>query len=556
MTKLYRFPCGCGWPLMEENPPEGVVPLLDFDLNKAPQNCPAVWDLLAKGHTHGIFQLESSLGKTWCRKLRPESLEHLSALGAILRPGCLKNVDKDGVSVTQHYARRKNGEEAVTGYHPAVDAVLAPTYGLLVYQEQSMALAQVVAGFNLQEADQLRKAIGKKLPEEMAKCKKLFLEGAKKEGVITEVQAEEIFGWIEKSQRYAFNKSHSYSYGCVGYETAYLKAHFPLAFYAAWLYQAREKQDPREEIHALVNEAKLFDIQVEPPDLRSLEPRFHTDRRVIKFGLSDIKGVGTAQIDKLKPLVQELETLLQKPLLEWSWLEFLVFASPRLNSSTVTRFIEAGALSYLKLGRQEMLAQYGAFAELTEKELGYVQTNFTKAKWPDLPSLLRAVAKPKKEGGGAANKNRISAILSQVQLLEKPATARNDTAAWLAYIEEQHLGIALTCSKVDACDLSDVNVTCKEFLAGRTGFLLFGVEIQRVRQFKTKRGKTPGATMAFLTISDGTCSLEDVVVFPDVYRDYQHLLTEGQTVILQGEREEKKGSQSLFVKKMWKTTRA
>lgn len=556
MSRDYVFPCGCRWPVVEKDPPPDVIPMVDFDVDKAPKDCPATWKILADGLTQGIFQLESPLGRQWSKKLRPEKMEHLSALGAILRPGCLKAVDEDGVSMTQHYCRRKNGEEEIASYHPVIDAVLAPTYNVLCYQEQSLAIAKEAAGFDLTEADMLRRAVGKKDVQEMSRVKKMFLEKAKTAGVLTDAQAEEVFGWIEKSQRYSFNKAHSYAYGTIGYDTAYIKAHFPIQFYTSWLYHAKDKQDPREEIFNLVNEAKLFDIEVEPPDLRSLEPRFHTDRRVIKFGLADIKGVGDAQIEKLKNAVAELQAFLGKPLSEFTWLEFLVFLAPKLSSSTVTRFIEAGAVRHLGMGRQEGVAQFAAFNELTETELAYVHKNFRASKWRDLSSLLRSVARPRKEGGGCANKNRVSAVLSQVQLLENPPTARNDTAAWLAYVEEQHLGIPITCQKIEACDLSDVNTTCKEFLAGKAGFMLFGVELQRVRQFTTKKGKTPGAKMAFLTISDGTCSLEDVVVFPDVYAEVQSILADGNTVIIQGERKDEKGSSTLIVKKVWKTERA
>jgi DNA polymerase-3 subunit alpha len=247
MSTMYRFSCGCSWPVVGPAPREGALPLMDVDDDNLPF-CPLTWDLLGRGDTKGVFQLESNLGRQWTKKLKPESGEHMGALGALLRPGCLRAVDDEGVSMTQHFCRRKNNEEEVKPYHEVLDMVLSPTFGCLVYQEQAMLLAQNLAAFNLQEADQLRKAIGKKLPEEMAKCKKLFTEGAKKAGLLTEAQAEEVFGWIEQSQRYSFNKSHAVSYGLTGYDTAYIKAHFPVAFYCSWLRFAREKQDPMQEV--------------------------------------------------------------------------------------------------------------------------------------------------------------------------------------------------------------------------------------------------------------------------------------------------------------------
>jgi len=547
--RYYQFPCGCKWPIIEDNPPDGVVPLLDFDIEHAPEDCPATWALLGRGETKGVFQLESNLGKQWTKKLKPENAEHITALGALLRPGCLKAVDEEGVSMTQHYCRRKNGEEEVKPYHPAIDAILFPTYNVLCYQEQAMAIAQAVAGFNLQEADVLRKAIGKKLPEEMAKCKKMFMDGAAKAGVISTQMAEEVFGWIEKSQRYSFNKSHACCYGLTGYDCAYIKAHFPVAFFTSWLYNARHKQDPQQEVFELINDARLFDITVEPPDLRTLEPHFHTDRKIVKFGLSDIKGIGEAQIQKLREAVAVTSKTLGKPLDEWDWYEFLVHCSSTIPTSVVTSLIEVGALRWMGVPRQVMLAEFRAWDSLTDKEREWVRYN--ASRFTALVPALVAAARPKKEGGACFNNNRVSVLSSHVSLLENPPTPLVDSPHWVAYIEEQLLGISVSCSKIDACDISQVNVTCKEYLAGRTGFLMFGVEVQSVREVKTKKGKNAGSKMAFLTISDGTCALEDVVCFPEAWKEFGHLLREGNTVIIQGERDNKKDSNTLIVKKVW-----
>lgn len=163
------------------------------------------WKLFAEGRTKGIFQLESNLGKSWSKKLAPNNLEELSALIAIIRPGTLKSM-LDGKSMTQHYVDRKHGREEVTYLHSALEDILKPTFGVLVYQEQSMRIAEKIAGFNLQEADVLRKAIGKKKADLMNEVKKSFIAGAERVGIVSKEEAEQIFGWIEKSSRYAFNK--------------------------------------------------------------------------------------------------------------------------------------------------------------------------------------------------------------------------------------------------------------------------------------------------------------------------------------------------------------
>jgi DNA polymerase-3 subunit alpha len=186
---------------MLSNPPSKFV----ADFTKLDLECPKTWFLIATGNTKGCFQLESRLGRSMARKLKPENMEQLSALIAILRPGSLEAI-RDGKSVSNHFIDKKNGEEEVDYFHPSLEPILNKTYGEMIYQEQAMQIARDLAGFNLQEADNLRKAIGKKKPEEMAKIKVKFSEGCKKLKILTEDQAEQIFGWIEKSQRYSFNK--------------------------------------------------------------------------------------------------------------------------------------------------------------------------------------------------------------------------------------------------------------------------------------------------------------------------------------------------------------
>jgi DNA polymerase-3 subunit alpha len=163
------------------------------------------WRLLCEGDTRGVFQLESQLGKTWTKKLQPHMLEEGSALVALIRPGTL-NAYFEGKSMTQHYIDRKSGKDEVKYFHPALEPILKDTYGVLVYQEQSMMIAREIAGFTEQEADNLRKAMGKKLADLMAKVKISFIEGAEKKGIVTKEEAEQIFEWIEASNRYSFNR--------------------------------------------------------------------------------------------------------------------------------------------------------------------------------------------------------------------------------------------------------------------------------------------------------------------------------------------------------------
>ena len=182
-----------------------------FDPLSIDFNDEKTWDLICSGKTKGVFQLESNLGKSWAKRVKPRNIEELAALISIIRPGTLKAI-QDGKSMTQRFVDRKNLTEKIEYLHESLEPILKNTQGVLVYQEQSMQIAQQLAGFNLQEADNLRKAIGKKKADLMAEIKKDFLAGTKRQGIVDQETAEEIFSWIEKSSRYAFNKSHAVSY--------------------------------------------------------------------------------------------------------------------------------------------------------------------------------------------------------------------------------------------------------------------------------------------------------------------------------------------------------
>jgi len=325
MSKIYTFPCGCQFPIQDTVLSDGRKSVkFDTNIENMPMNCEKTWDLISDGNTKGVFQLESRLGQSFAKKLKPRSIEHLSALVAIIRPGCLEAV-RDGKSITEHYIARKNGEEAVELFHPALEPSLASTYGEMIYQEQAMQIAKDVAGFDLQQADILRKAIGKKKAKLMEQVKEQFLTGAEDKAVVTKEQAEEIFGWIEKSQRYSFNKSHSASYAFNAYVSAYAKAHFPRAFFTSYLDYSHEKQKPLKEVNELANNAKSLDIDIYTPKLIHDNERFRLIGKDIFFGITDIKNVGKSVVKRLKDVRKDVETRFKKTLENFSWLETLAF---------------------------------------------------------------------------------------------------------------------------------------------------------------------------------------------------------------------------------------
>jgi DNA polymerase III subunit alpha len=538
--EVLQFDCGCQFPKNGNS--------IKLDIEKIPLNCKRTWQILSQGLTKGVFQLESPLGKQWCKKLKPEDMEHLAALGSILRPGCLRAVDAEGVSTTEHYCRRKNQEEPVEYYHPALKPMLERSFGCLIYQEQSMEIAKQLAGFNLQEADELRKAIGKKLADEMEKVKVKFLAGCTRLGIVNKEQAEQIFAWIQESQRYSFNKSHAVCYGINGYYSAYCKSHFPVQFFTSWLFHSSEKQDPKKEVRELINEAKLMNIDVLPPDICNLQPDFYTDGNIITFGLSNIKNIGQAIIKKLNATLKERETAAGKKLSEWSWLEFLARLGPiqqepgRLGQTAIANFISVGAMRNFGSNRTKMLDELRLWCELSRGEAMFIYEHLNE--FSSLIEAVRATAKLKKEGGGCHSAEHVKKVQGIAQMLENPSSHLVDTPNWIAGTEEILLGTSVSCARIDGCDTSAINCTCRDYIDGRyknKGSIILGVEIQVVNEIKTRKGKNPGQKMARMVITDGTCAM-DAICWPEAYSKHSHLLEKNNTVIMQGYADRKEGT--------------
>ncbi|MDE1899673.1 MAG: DNA polymerase III subunit alpha, partial [Xanthomonadaceae bacterium] len=254
-----------------------------LDLNALPLDDPATYDLLSRGDTTAVFQFESRGMKDYIRKLQPSRFDDLIALAALYRPGPLNS------GMVDDFIARRHGRAEVSYPHPRLEPILKPTYGVIVYQEQVMQIAQVLAGYSLGGADLLRRAMGKKKPEEMAKQRAIFEAGAAREGIAART-ASAIFDLMEKFAEYGFNKSHSAAYALVAYQTAWLKAHYPAEFMAATLSSDMEKT---EKVVGFLEDARAGGLTVRPPDVNaSTYPFAATGARAIRYGLGAIKGVG------------------------------------------------------------------------------------------------------------------------------------------------------------------------------------------------------------------------------------------------------------------------
>ncbi|MBD3816725.1 MAG: DNA polymerase III subunit alpha, partial [Halothiobacillus sp.] len=278
------------WALRSINATRKASGKAPVDISAIPLDDKPSFNLLKRCETTAVFQLESRGMKDLIRRLQPDTFEDIIALVALFRPGPLQS------GMVDDFILRKKGEQKIEYLHPWLTEVLKPTYGVIVYQEQVMQIAQILAGYTLGGADLLRRAMGKKKPEEMAKQREIFLEGAKSRQVNPE-QAGYIFDLMEKFAGYGFNKSHSAAYALVAYQTAWLKAHYPAHFMAAVL---SADMDNTDKIVGLIGECQRMGLNVIPPDVNHCAYKFQAlDEQTVVYGLGAIKGVGEGVIQKI-----------------------------------------------------------------------------------------------------------------------------------------------------------------------------------------------------------------------------------------------------------------
>jgi DNA polymerase-3 subunit alpha len=315
----------------EDQPP---ISLDDLPLDDAD-----TFALLQKAHTTAVFQLESRGMKDVLRKLVPDRFDDIVAAVALFRPGPIK------AGMVDDYVERKHGRARVEFPHALTEAILKPTYGVILYQEQVMQIARVVAGYTLGRADILRKAMGKKDPRLMAEQRAGFVEGAAEQG-LTEAEATRLFDMIETFAGYGFNKSHSVAYALVAYQTAWLKAHYPAEFMAAVLSADLDKTD---KIANLIEDCRAMQLEVRPPDVNRSHWRFEVEDGAIRYGLGAVKGVGEAAIDAIveaRGRVGRFDALAQM-------LREVELA--RLTRKTMETLVRAGALDSISSNRSALM---------------------------------------------------------------------------------------------------------------------------------------------------------------------------------------------------------
>jgi DNA polymerase-3 subunit alpha len=461
------------------------------DMDHIKDDDPATYALLCSGDTTGVFQLESSGMKDLLTRLRPECFDEVIALVALYRPGPL-----DSGMVTD-FVQRKHGRKEVNYLVPELEPILKETYGVIVYQEQVMKIAGDLAKYSMSEADDLRKAMGKKIVEIMAKHQERFVSGAE-ENNIPSKKAAEIFGLISKFGGYGFNKSHSAAYALIAYQTAYLKAHFPVEFMAALL---TSEMHSSEGVVKYISECKSHHISILPPDINESGKAFVVLGSKIRFGLAAVKNVGEGAIDSI------LEYRAEQPFS--SIFDFCERVDLRkVNKRVLESLIKSGAFDTFGLKRLQLFAgledilEYGQRVqrEKSDPQMGLFGTckDQPAINLPSLPEL-----------GEWEDK--------QVLVFEKESLGFYITGHPLNRFDD----IIDKFSTADAISLMDLPDSSAARLAGI---------IRNTKVITTKRGDL----MAFVTVEDMNGSFE-MTVFPNLYTTASHLLTADTAILVDGQ---------------------
>ena len=494
-----------------------------IDIDEIPLDDAETFKLFQRGDTIAIFQFESSGMREWLRQLKPTSLDDLIAMNALYRPGPMDLIPR--------YVARKHGREAIDYPHPMLEPVLRPTYGLPVYQEQVMQMAQVMGGYSLGGADLLRRAMGKKKQSEMDKQRVVFVEGAKKRGV-SEETANEAFDMMAKFAGYGFNKSHSAAYSVVAYQTAYLKAHYPAAFMAAAM--TNEMGDTKK-LSVVLEEARQMEIDVLPPSINRSEAHFTVEEDKIRFGLCAIKGVGVNAIEAIV-VAREKD-------------------GPFTSIFDLTRELDLRAVNKKTL---ESLARAGALDELEGHRAQIVGAIDLAVQYAQKVQADRAAGQSSLFGNGT-----IGAVMSPPLPSEAPwpqsriLKEERDLMGFYmsghpleAYAAEAR---AFATVELGAIEESDLEQAAPE--TNGNGFQrgpshrVCGI-ITDVQRRTTKTGKP----IAFATIEDFTGQAE-IVCFSNVYDKVQNYLRVDDVVLVNGEVELRGGSVKIIgrdILPMWK----
>ena len=461
---------------------------VELDLLRLPLKDQATFDLMASGQTIGVFQLESQGMRDTLRKMRCESLEEIIALISLYRPGPMEMIDT--------YVDRKFGRQEVDVLHPTLEPVLTETYGVIIYQEQVMQIAQILSGYSLGEADLLRRAMGKKKPEEMAKQKIRFMEGAEKLGVAAS-QADFIFELVAKFAGYGFNKSHAAAYALISFQTGFLKANHPVEFFAASMSLDLSNTD---KLAVFYQDARRFEVLVRPPDINRSMADFDVEGGEILYALGAIRNVG---MEAMKAVVEARAE--GGPFTDI--FDFLERIDPKaVNKRAIENLARAGAFDAIHANRRQLV-------ECADTLIAYAQS----------VAAERASSQVSLFGGDQADAARPR--LNRIEDWIGPERLDEEFSAVGFYLSGHPLEDMVNVLRRKRVTLYAEALPQAE--AGTEAFMMAGV----VRRRQERASARTGEKFAFVAFSDPTGEFE-VLFPPEQLRRCREVLEPGAAVML------------------------
>lgn len=473
-----------------------------IDIEKISLDDKKAFELLQEGRTIGVFQLESGGMQRYLKQLKPTNIEEVIAMVSLYRPGPMKFIPE--------YIGRKQGKKDITYLHPKLEPILKPTYGVCVYQEQVMRIAQELAGYTLEEADTLRKAIGKKIEKLLQGQKEKFVSGMGANGIESAI-AEKLWSWIEPFAQYSFNKSHAAAYAQVAYQTAYLKSHYPKEFMSALL---TADQDDTERIGFLIEDCEKIDIEVLPPDINESFMGFSVvpEKPQIRFGLLAIKNVGMKIVEEI---VRERKE--SGPFISLD--DFLSrIKSQNLNKKSMESLIKSGAFDKLK--------ERGELLHNLERILEYSRE------------------KRKSENNGQAGLFDAGAMKSDLKLEKSPPLAEKEKLKW----EKELLGLFVSGHPLDYLKekIEKGGVTIKKAKKQMSDSRVrVGAIISNAKKIITKSGDP----MYFIKIEDLTDNME-IIIFPKTLKENNFSFEEGKAFFFSGKVSHRDDSPKIICEKI------
>jgi len=483
---------------------------VDIDYDQIPLDDTKTFEMLARGETADLFQLNGDGMTRFLKDLKPSTVHDINAMVALYRPGPLQFIPQ--------FIERKHNQKLIKYLDPALEPILKKTYGILVYQDDLLMMAHKLAGYSWGEVDKFRKAVGKKIPEEMAKQKERFIKGCVEHSKWPEAKAKEIWKWIEPFAAYGFNKAHSVSYGRIAYITAYLKANFPTEYLSAVL---SAESGETEKVGETITECKRMGIEVLPPSANESYSQFTVVKKIkpedpdrIRFGLVTIKnfgqGIATAIIEERKKNghYKSLANFLER------------VRDRNLNKKSLEALIKAGALD-----------DFGERGSMLANSESLLLHNKESSETPDSQDSLF----------GSAGENSVS----ELRLEKAPEATMSDRLAW----EKELLGLYISGHPLDkyktVLDKRDINILKVKSEPKEGSIVVLGGLIEEVKPIATKKG----APMAFVRLADLTDKIE-CVIFPKILEEFKSLIIQDKCIAVKGKVSIRNGEVSLLVEKI------